>query len=72
LKINTHFKYLSSIWLIIEAITTRLVFQWFPLHNLITVEPKLLRYVFDKQRLFCLMKQKQLWRYFVSSCTHLF
>jgi len=38
------------------------VFQWFPLSNLIT----------DKQRLFCLMKQKQFWSYFVSSYTHWF
>ena len=30
------------------------------------------RYIFDKQRLFCLMRQKRFWSYFVSSCAHLF
>jgi len=47
------------------------VFQWFPLHILITAEPILLRCTFDKQHLFCLMRHKQFWSYFVSSCTHL-
>ena len=28
--------------------------------------------IFDKQRLFCLVRRKQFWSCFVSSCTHLF
>jgi len=59
LQINTHFKYLSSI-LKLELLT-KLVFQWFPLHNVFTVEPILLRCtlysIFDKQPLLCLMRQ---------------
>jgi len=47
------------------------VFQWFPLYNLITAEP-ILWSIFDKQRLFCLMRQKQFSSYVVSSYTQLF
>jgi len=48
------------------------VFQWFPLHNLITVEHIFLKWRFDKQPLLCLTRQKQFGRYVVSSIIHLF
>jgi len=48
------------------------VFQWFPLHNLITAEPILQGVYLISNVYFASWDKKQFWSYFVSSCTHLF